>query len=109
MDQSAEILAPLVLLAVGPLLVRRSVDHWSQLHRTLTSFERAVEACARLDAHRPVDGRIGDDHEGLFEFNRQLWRLRSRIDNELVLVTAERLRADLEYRKLRAAGALTWS
>lgn len=89
------------------LIIRTSDAHWKELSRLLASCERCVEACARLDAHRPVGPGTGDDHEGVvvLALNASLDALQVQVDHELDRITAERLLADLTEKIRRAAGS----
>jgi len=71
-----------------------------RLSAILVSVERSMEAASRLDAHASVCPAIGDDHEGLLDFNARLTFLEQRIDRELDVLTAEGLRADLAEKQL---------
>ena len=81
--------------------MRDSGAHWIALWRLCSTFERCVDACARLDAYRVVSPGVGDDHEGVAALNRTLDALRATLDAEVSRVTCERLDADLQARLSR--------
>lgn len=84
--------------------MRTTDRHWQRVRYLLTSLERCVEACARLDAYRYQEPEDGAGHH--YEDNvkraavcRRLDLLEARVMKELTRVTVERLDAELARAK----------
>lgn len=84
--------------------MRTTDRHWQRLGYLLTSLERCVNACARLDAYRYPDPEDGAGH--YYEANvtrmavyRRLDLLEARLAQEVTRVTVERLTAELARTK----------
>lgn len=78
--------------------MRSSRNHWFELNILLAGFERCFEACARLDATRPMFTRDTEELKGV---ERRLLTLRSHLDVEIARVTSERLLAALPAKVTR--------
>lgn len=77
--------------------MRPSGKHWTELSALLSSFERCVVACARLDAYRPVK----DDLAAVVD--ARLRALTEHVDHELDRVSVELLVAQQEAHVRRTA------
>jgi len=87
-----------------PLLTRASTRRWMQLGALLTSFERCLEASARLDgARRTAAGTTTGDAQLAWRFEHRLKTLERRIDREFDRLTTERLVQDLAAKRAQAA------
>jgi hypothetical protein len=83
--------------------LRTSAAHWSKLSMMLSSFEKCVEACSRLDAYRVSANRVKGERRDMHAFDCRIDALRMMLDKEIDRVTAERLLLDLSVKKLAAA------
>lgn len=82
---------------------RRSATRWLLLANLLMRLERAVEACARLDARERQPSARSTHGQLVWSLDQGLRRLDRRMDAELDRVTAERLTLDLHEKMRREA------
>lgn len=85
-------------------MLRTTFIHWQRLARLLTSLERCVNTCARLDAYRYMEPEDGAGHKYEDNVTRagiylRLDLLERRLAQEVTRVTVERLDAELARAK----------
>ncbi len=85
--------------------LRTTTAHWTKLSHLLDSFDKCFEACARFDAYRDItpEGRDLEDRQRRAKratLDSRFNCLRRKVDREIDVCQAERLRLDLD-RKMR--------